>query len=104
MTKKTNKNNVIDMYRRTDARLLYDNLKIKKQDIDTDDKNRLVIILQHFNITGKELAFKIDIPYICIRNWCNGWPHNPGDGLKRIADHLKINIEWLETGKGKMLG
>ena len=68
-----------------------------------ENKNRIKLIREHFNLTVAELSEMLSIPARTIGSWERG--ENPPNEkfMTALIERLNVNINWFLTGKGDMI-
>lgn len=68
-----------------------------------ENKNRIKLIREHFNLTVAELSEILSIPARTIGSWERG--ENPPNEkfMTALIERLNVNINWFLTGKGDMI-
>lgn len=71
---------------------------------DTTLAERVVMILQHFNLNKSTLASVTGVSNTFINKLADGKLNNPTiQTIRKICDTLGVSIEWFVSGKGAML-
>lgn len=63
--------------------------------------DRVESILKQKKLTQKELAEKLGLRRPSLSEWKKNGSIPAGDVCLKIADYLKVSVEWLITGKDK---
>ena len=67
-------------------------------------RNRILEILNHYEIKQNEFAEKIGMTPQSLNNYLRKKSNNPGNIIMGIVHHFpEINLEWLLKGDGEMI-
>lgn len=66
-------------------------------------RERIKIILRHFNLTQAELAAKIGGRQSTVGNWLSGAAEMPQSTAMAIQFAIGVRWQWLLNGEGEML-
>ena len=65
---------------------------------------RINEIREHYKLSGRALAAKLDTKYTTINNYLNGTKDPSAEFLRRLkSTFLDISTDWLLVGEGSML-
>lgn len=65
---------------------------------------RINEIREHYKLSGRALAAKLDMKYTTINNYLNGTKDPSVEFLRRLkSTFLDISTDWLLVGEGSML-
>jgi transcriptional regulator with XRE-family HTH domain len=72
--------------------------------VDLERAARLVTARKALRLERPEVAAALRIPYSTYGNYEDGHRGFKDPTARRLATFLKINVDWLQTGKGLMKG
>lgn len=67
-------------------------------------QDRLRLVRRRLRMSQKEFAATLGVTTSAIGNWESGCGNIPESRIVEICSFHGVNREWLETGKGEMLG
>jgi transcriptional regulator with XRE-family HTH domain len=72
--------------------------------VDFERAERLVTARKALGLERPEVAAALGIPYSTYGNYEDGQRGFRDPTARRIATFLKVNFDWLQTGRGPMKG
>jgi transcriptional regulator with XRE-family HTH domain len=72
--------------------------------VDLQRAERLVFARKALGLERSDMAAALNIPYSTYSNYEDGQRGFKDPTARRLATFLKINFDWLQTGKGLMKG